>query len=156
MPTATDAPNAPDHVPPARALIAVVAAGIFVTGFGWPGLIGRLPFSLLLKNQLHLPAERVADFWAIATFAWYVKPLAAGRAGEPAGLDDGARTPARDRPIPRDVGRDGAAVSRLPGARLPDPDPLLPAGRPQAGSPLHGLPAALERRWRHHRGRALR
>ncbi|HVV17063.1 MAG TPA: MFS transporter [Polyangia bacterium] len=77
MPTATDAPTAPTASPAsARALIAVVAAGIFVTGFGWPGLIGRLPFSLLLKNQLHLPADRVADFWAIATFAWYVKPLA--------------------------------------------------------------------------------
>ncbi|HVZ86318.1 MAG TPA: MFS transporter [Polyangia bacterium] len=58
-----------------RALIVVIAAGIFVTGFGWPGTIGRLPFSLLLKNQLHLPAQQVAAFWAIATLAWYVKPL---------------------------------------------------------------------------------
>jgi hypothetical protein len=24
-------------------LIAVIATGIFVTGFGWPGIIGRLP-----------------------------------------------------------------------------------------------------------------
>jgi MFS family permease len=76
MPTATDAPGAPVPAPSPRALIAVVAAGIFVTGFGWPGIIGRLPFSLLLKNQLHLPADRVAAFWAIATFAWYLKPLA--------------------------------------------------------------------------------
>jgi predicted MFS family arabinose efflux permease len=59
----------------ARPLIAVIATGIFVTGFGWPGIIGRLPFSLLLKNQLHLPAYKVAGFWAIATIAWYVKPL---------------------------------------------------------------------------------
>ncbi len=58
-----------------RALIAVIAAGIFVTGFGWPGIIGRLPFTLLLKNELHMPAQKVATFWAIATSAWYVKPL---------------------------------------------------------------------------------
>ena len=67
-----------DSQPPQslRALIGVIGAGIFVTGFGWPGIIGRLPFSLLLKNQLHMSADRVAVFWAIATLAWYVKPLA--------------------------------------------------------------------------------
>jgi predicted MFS family arabinose efflux permease len=58
-----------------RPLIAVIAAGIFVTGFGWPGIIARLPFSLLLKNQLHMPAHKVAAFWGIATIAWYIKPL---------------------------------------------------------------------------------
>jgi hypothetical protein len=73
--------SAPDAEPSGRAevrvrpLIAVIATGIFVTGFGWPGIIGRLPFSLLLKNQLHMPAYKVAAFWAIATIAWYVKPL---------------------------------------------------------------------------------
>jgi predicted MFS family arabinose efflux permease len=74
MPSAQPSRPAPDHA--LRPLIAVIAWGIFVTGFGWPGMIGRLPFSLLLKNQLHMPADRVAAFWAIATFAWYVKPLA--------------------------------------------------------------------------------
>jgi hypothetical protein len=58
-----------------RAAVAVVAAGIFITGFGWPGIIGRLPFTLLLKNQLGLQAEDVAAFWAVATIAWYCKPL---------------------------------------------------------------------------------
>ena len=53
----------------------VIATGLFVTGLGWPGLIGRLPFGLLLKNQLQLPPEEVAAFWAVATAAWYVKPL---------------------------------------------------------------------------------
>ena len=38
---------------------------------GWPGLIGRL----LGLERLHLPAQRVAAFWAVGTFAWYVKPL---------------------------------------------------------------------------------
>lgn len=59
----------------ARADVAVIAAGIFVTGFGWPGIIGWLPFSLLLKNQLHLLPQQVAMFWALTTFGWYVKPL---------------------------------------------------------------------------------
>ncbi len=58
-----------------RAPIAVVALGIFVTGFGWPGIIGRIPFTLLLKNQLGLGADEVAAFWAVATIAWYCKPL---------------------------------------------------------------------------------
>jgi len=53
----------------------VIATGIFVTGLGWPGLIGRLPFGLFLKNQLHMPPEKVAAFWAVATIAWYGKPL---------------------------------------------------------------------------------
>ncbi len=74
MPSAEPSPPGSDHA--LRPLIAVIAWGIFVTGFGWPGIIGRLPFSLLLKNQLHLQADSVAAFWAIATFAWYVKPVA--------------------------------------------------------------------------------
>jgi len=53
----------------------VIGTGIFVTGLGWPGLIGRLPFGLLLKNRLHLPPQRVAAFWAVGTLAWYFKPL---------------------------------------------------------------------------------
>jgi len=53
----------------------VIGTGIFVTGLGWPGLIGRLPFGLLLKNQLHMSPEKVAAFWAVGTLAWYFKPL---------------------------------------------------------------------------------
>jgi Na+/melibiose symporter-like transporter len=55
----------------------VVAAGILATGLGWPGLLGRLPFGLLLKNQLGASPQQVASFWAIATVAWYLKPLIA-------------------------------------------------------------------------------
>jgi predicted MFS family arabinose efflux permease len=58
-----------------RRLIAVIASGIFVLGFGWPGLIGRIPFTLLFKNQLGLTADKVAGFWAIGTVAYYLKPL---------------------------------------------------------------------------------
>jgi Na+/melibiose symporter-like transporter len=63
----------PERLP--RGRIAVIAMGLFVTGLGWPGLMGRLPFGLLLKNELHLPAQKIAAFWAVGIFAWYVKPL---------------------------------------------------------------------------------
>ena len=62
--------------PPARPTrnAVVIAAGILATGLGWPGLIGRLPFGLLLKNGLRLAPEQVAAFWAVGTLAWYLKP----------------------------------------------------------------------------------
>lgn len=59
-----------------RRVVAVVAVGVFVTGLGWPALLGRLPFGLYLKNQLQLPPQHVAAFWAVGTLAWYFKPLA--------------------------------------------------------------------------------
>ena len=63
--------------PPSRAVaIAVVGAGFFASGLAWPGLMGRLPIGLMLKNQLGLPPEDVATFWAVATLPWYLKPLA--------------------------------------------------------------------------------
>jgi MFS family permease len=63
------------RTPSTRSLIVVIATGILVTGLGWPGIIGRIPFTLLFKNALHLPAQAVANFWAVATIAWYIKPL---------------------------------------------------------------------------------
>jgi len=47
-------------------LAILIGTGLFVTGLGWPGLIGRIPFGLLLKNGLGLPPEKVAWFWAMA------------------------------------------------------------------------------------------
>ncbi|HET6150776.1 MAG TPA: MFS transporter [Polyangia bacterium] len=63
------------RAPSFRAAVGVIAAGLFVTGLGWPGLLARLPLGLYLKNQLHLPAAQVATFWAAATLGWYIKPL---------------------------------------------------------------------------------
>jgi predicted MFS family arabinose efflux permease len=74
-PAAAPRLSTPPPGPSPRALVAVVAVGIFVTGFGWPGIIGLLPINLMLKNQLHLSAFDVAWFWSIATFAWYFKPF---------------------------------------------------------------------------------
>lgn len=60
-----------------RRSVALVGAGILATGLGWPGLLGRLPFGLLLKNELGASPQQVAMFWALATIAWYLKPLVA-------------------------------------------------------------------------------
>jgi hypothetical protein len=58
-----------------RALVTVIGWGIFVTGLGWPQLLARLPLGLALKNELALPPQSLAAFWAVATIPWYVKPL---------------------------------------------------------------------------------
>jgi Na+/melibiose symporter-like transporter len=60
---------------PARDDVLVLGTGFFVTALAWPALLGRLPFALYLKNQLHLPPERVALFWFVGTLAWYAKPV---------------------------------------------------------------------------------
>jgi MFS family permease len=65
-------PTPPRRVGP---LVAVVAIGMFATGLGWPGIIGELPFNGLLKDQLHLSPHEVTWFWAVATIAWYCKPV---------------------------------------------------------------------------------
>jgi predicted MFS family arabinose efflux permease len=59
-----------------RQYYIMVGLGAFVTTIAQPGVIGRLPFSLLLKNQLHFNAETLATFMFTATFAWNVKPIA--------------------------------------------------------------------------------
>jgi predicted MFS family arabinose efflux permease len=74
-PDVSDATRAPPVAESLRARVVVIAMGLFVTGLGWPNLIGRLPFGLFLKNELHLPAQSVAAFWAVGSVAWYLKPL---------------------------------------------------------------------------------
>ena len=59
-----------------RQYYLMVGLGAFVTTIAQPGVIGRLPLQLLLKNTLHFNAETLAFFMLMATFAWNVKPLA--------------------------------------------------------------------------------
>src|SRR5260370_8623777 len=54
----------------------MVGLGAFVPPPAQPGVIGRLPLQLLLKNELHFNAQTLAAFMVVATFAWNVKPLA--------------------------------------------------------------------------------
>jgi MFS family permease len=59
-----------------RRMFFLISVGLFITTLGQPGVIGQLPFRFLFKNQFHLNAAEQANFFAIATFAWYLKPLA--------------------------------------------------------------------------------
>src|SRR5215475_11937233 len=59
-----------------RQYYVMVGLGAFVTTIAQPAVIGRLPFQLLLKNQLHFNAQTLAAFLVVASFAWNVKPLA--------------------------------------------------------------------------------
>jgi hypothetical protein len=63
------------EIRPVRAEVAVIAAGTFAITLGAPSLIGRVPFNLFFKQQLHLPPQDVAAFWSVATLAWYGKPI---------------------------------------------------------------------------------
>ena len=58
-----------------RRMFFVVSAGLFITTLGQPGVVGNLPFRFLFKNVFHYNAAQQANFFAIATFAWYLKPL---------------------------------------------------------------------------------
>ena len=59
-----------------RRMFFLITAGLFITTVGQTGVIGQLPFRFLFKNQFHFNAAQQANFFAIATFAWYLKPLA--------------------------------------------------------------------------------
>lgn len=56
--------------------LGLVGAGLFITTLAQTNVIGQLPFRALFKDQLHMTAFQQANFIAIATFAWYFKPLA--------------------------------------------------------------------------------
>jgi predicted MFS family arabinose efflux permease len=75
MDAEADPTSAPRPSTPTGSLLAVIGIGMFVTGFGWPGIIGELPFNRLLKDELGLRPHQVTLFWAVATVAWYCKPL---------------------------------------------------------------------------------
>jgi len=59
-----------------RQYYLMVGLGAFVTTIAQPGVIGRLPLRILLKDHLHLGAQSLATFMFVSTFAWNVKPLA--------------------------------------------------------------------------------
>lgn len=69
-------PEVPDTGLTLRQYYVMVGLGAFVTTIAQPGVIGRLPLQLLLKNELHFNAQMLAAFMVVTTFAWNVKPLA--------------------------------------------------------------------------------
>jgi MFS family permease len=54
---------------------AIVAAGIFASTLPQPQVLGRIPITNLLKNDLHLPRATTAGFFFLIGFFWYIKPL---------------------------------------------------------------------------------
>src|SRR5215475_13837706 len=66
----------PDTGLSVRQYYVMIGLGAFVTTLCQPGVIGRLPLRLFLKDHLHLSAQAVATFTFVTTFAWNVKPVA--------------------------------------------------------------------------------
>jgi MFS family permease len=59
-----------------RRMVSLVGAGIFVSTFAQTAVVGRLPLEFLLKGHLHVAAEAMAGFFALAALPWNFKPLA--------------------------------------------------------------------------------
>lgn len=55
---------------------ALIAIGFFAVTFSQPAQVGGLPLRLLLKDHLHLSPSALANFFAVAAAAWYLKPIA--------------------------------------------------------------------------------
>src|SRR5205814_3067174 len=70
------AERVPDTGLTLRQYYVMVGLGAFVTTIAQPGVIGRLPLRLVLKDELHFNAQALAAFMLITTFAWNVKPIA--------------------------------------------------------------------------------
>lgn len=57
-------------------LALIILFGVFATTLPQPQVLGRLPLTFLLKDQLHCSREQVAFFFLACGLAWYVKPIA--------------------------------------------------------------------------------
>jgi hypothetical protein len=59
-----------------RALSLIIVFGIFSTTMAQPQVLGRLPLQFLLKDEIHVTREQMAEFFFWCGLAWYLKPLA--------------------------------------------------------------------------------
>lgn len=59
-----------------RALGLIIIFGIFATTMAQPQVLGRLPLQFLLKNDVHVTREQMAEFFFWCGLAWYLKPFA--------------------------------------------------------------------------------
>ena len=59
-----------------RALALIIIFGIFATTMAQPQALGRLPLQFLLKNDLQVTREQMAEFFFWCGLAWYLKPFA--------------------------------------------------------------------------------
>jgi hypothetical protein len=54
----------------------IIVFGIFATTMAQPQSLGRLPLQFLLKNEVHVTREQMAEFFFWCGLAWYLKPFA--------------------------------------------------------------------------------
>ena len=77
VPVAAPATDRPASRAPLRRAFGFVFFSFFLCNLAIPdkGYIGNLPISYILKDHLHKNASEVAFFFAVASFAWYLKPV---------------------------------------------------------------------------------
>jgi MFS family permease len=56
-------------------LSVIIVVGIFASTMPQPQVLGRLPLTLLLKNELHAQRADVAKFFFLCGLFWYFKPF---------------------------------------------------------------------------------
>jgi MFS family permease len=56
-------------------LSVIIVVGIFASTMPQPQVLGRLPLTVLLKNQLHSDRGHTANFFLLCGLLWYFKPL---------------------------------------------------------------------------------
>lgn len=54
----------------------IIVFGIFATTLPQPQVLGRLPITFFLKNELHSTKSQVSFFFLACGLFWYIKPLA--------------------------------------------------------------------------------
>jgi len=54
----------------------IIVFGIFATTLPQPQVLGRLPLQFLLKNEVNVTREQMAEFFFWCGLAWYLKPVA--------------------------------------------------------------------------------
>ena len=59
-----------------RGVSVLIGISIFVTVFANHTRLGKLPLRAIIKDELSLPPDAMASFFALAGLAWYLKPLA--------------------------------------------------------------------------------
>jgi MFS family permease len=58
------------------ALGLIIVFGIFASTMPQPQALGKLPLQFLLKNEVHVTREQMAEFFFWCGLAWYLKPFA--------------------------------------------------------------------------------
>ena len=55
---------------------SIIVFGFFASTLPQPQVLGKLPLQFLLKNEVHVTREQMAEFFFWCGMAWYLKPFA--------------------------------------------------------------------------------